>query len=321
VKVTVNVFESIELGVHLKKEDGIKPILDYIDSQLTAYMEEMEAPKRNLNIKDPRIHACIYFLAPRGHPMNDLDVTLISKIHKKVNLIPVIAKADSFTPEECKKYKELIMKTLEEQHTQLYPLSYIDTRIPNYPFALIGSEGEYEVAGKKVRGRKYKWGIAQVDNAEHCDFLQLKNLLIGDNFLDMLEKTELIYEEFRREHLTSKGVQDVLMESDDDFQEKVEKLEREKAEFAANMKKQEEAIKKQYDQKNQESDATYKKKEEELTKRRELLDAELEELKKRVTKEEEEIEAMGESNEDGDEKEEKKKKRKSLLLTKSLRRK
>jgi hypothetical protein len=29
------------------------------------------------------------------------------------------------------------------------------------PFAVIGSEQEYDVAGKKVRGRKYPWGVLE----------------------------------------------------------------------------------------------------------------------------------------------------------------
>ena len=46
------------------------------------------------------------------------------------------------------------------------------------PFSVIGAEGEVSVNGKPVRGREYLWGVAQVENEEHCDFVKLRNLLI-----------------------------------------------------------------------------------------------------------------------------------------------
>ena len=46
------------------------------------------------------------------------------------------------------------------------------------PFAVVGSNTVVEVGGKKVRGRLYPWGIAEVDNLSHCDFTTLRNMLI-----------------------------------------------------------------------------------------------------------------------------------------------
>src|SRR5947208_383905 len=43
------------------------------------------------------------------------------------------------------------------------------------PFAVVGAN--YEVTnpeGRKVRGRRYPWGIIEVDNEEHCDFVTLR---------------------------------------------------------------------------------------------------------------------------------------------------
>lgn len=47
------------------------------------------------------------------------------------------------------------------------------------PFSVIGSENQYENgAGKSVRGRKYLWGLAEVDNKDHCDFVTLRSTLL-----------------------------------------------------------------------------------------------------------------------------------------------
>ena len=45
-----------------------KPIIDYIDEQFEAYLQEELKVKRSLHsYHDTRIHACLYFLAPTGH--------------------------------------------------------------------------------------------------------------------------------------------------------------------------------------------------------------------------------------------------------------
>ena len=46
------------------------------------------------------------------------------------------------------------------------------------PFAVIGSDREVTVGGKKVLGRQTKWGFIEVENKRHCEFAQLRDMLI-----------------------------------------------------------------------------------------------------------------------------------------------
>jgi len=46
------------------------------------------------------------------------------------------------------------------------------------PFAVVGCDKEIELKNKKVRGRQYPWGIIDVDNEDHCDFIKLRQMLI-----------------------------------------------------------------------------------------------------------------------------------------------
>ena len=46
------------------------------------------------------------------------------------------------------------------------------------PFAIVGSTQMIEVKGKSVRGRLYPWGVVEVENPEHCDFLKLRTMLM-----------------------------------------------------------------------------------------------------------------------------------------------
>lgn len=69
------------------------------------------------------------------------------------------------------------------------------------PFAIVGSTQMIEVKGKSVRGRLYPWGVVEVENPEHCDFLKLRTMLIT-HMQDLQEVThDLHYENFRAQRL------------------------------------------------------------------------------------------------------------------------
>lgn len=57
------------------------------------------------------------------------------------------------------------------------------------PFAIVGSEDEIEVGGELVRARRYPWGIVQVDNPNHSDFLRLRTALLSTHLADLKEIT------------------------------------------------------------------------------------------------------------------------------------
>ena len=44
--------------------------------------------------------------------LKPLDVEFMKRLHEKVNIIPLIAKADTLTPDECREFK----KTVSQAH-------------------------------------------------------------------------------------------------------------------------------------------------------------------------------------------------------------
>lgn len=67
-----------------------KPIVEYIDAQFEAYLQEELKIKRSLfNYHDTRIHACLYFIAPTGHSLKSLDLVTMKKLDSKVLAAPV----------------------------------------------------------------------------------------------------------------------------------------------------------------------------------------------------------------------------------------
>lgn len=45
------------------------------------------------------------------------------------------------------------------------------------PLAIVGSEKNVIVDGKPVRGRKNRWGVINVEDERHCEFVYLRNFL------------------------------------------------------------------------------------------------------------------------------------------------
>merc|ERR1712002_855257 len=130
-----------------------------------------------------------------------------------VSIVPVIAKSDCLTMSEIKKLKARILEEIRGAGIKIYNLPDVDTDEDeeyklqvaqlreSIPFAVCGANAMVEVGGKKVRGRQYPWGIVDVENPEHCDFIKLRSMLIT-HMQDLQEVThDVHYENFRSERL------------------------------------------------------------------------------------------------------------------------
>lgn len=157
------------------------------------------------------------------------------------------------------------------------------------PFAVVGANTEVTTAdGRKVRGRRYPWGVIEVDNEEHCDFVKLRQMLIRTHMEELKEQTNnVLYEDYRTEKLTQMGVtQDSSV-----FKEvnPAVKQEEERALHEAKLAKMESEMKAVFQQKVHEKESKLKQSEDELYARhREMKEqlekqrAELEEKKARI---------------------------------------
>ena len=59
-------------------------------------------------------------------------------------------------------------------------------------------KADREAAGKKVRGRMYPWGVVDVENPLHSDFIKLRTFLISTHMQDLKDTTQDVhYENFR----------------------------------------------------------------------------------------------------------------------------
>lgn len=164
-----------------------------------------------------------------------MDIDVLRRLHKKVNIVLVISKADALTSLEMKKLKLNILADLEGHSIQLYQFPDCDSDEDedfkeqdrelkaSIPFAVVGSNTIIEVAGKKIRGRQYPWGVVDgeyslcynycfkkmanihpffvalsVENSSHSDFIKLRRMLISTHMQDLKDTThDVHYENFR----------------------------------------------------------------------------------------------------------------------------
>uniref|UniRef100_A0A8C7XFE1 Septin-7 n=1 Tax=Oryzias sinensis TaxID=183150 RepID=A0A8C7XFE1_9TELE len=206
VQLLLTIVDTPGFGDAVDNSGCWKSVTDYIDSKFEDFLNAESRVNRR-QMPDSRVHCCLYFIAPSGHGLKPLDTEFMKYLHEKVNIIPLIAKADTLTPEECQQFKRQIMKEIQENEIKIYEfpetedeeeMKLVKKIKDRLPLAVVGSNTIIEVDGKRVRGRKYPWGVAEVENSEHCDFMILRNMLIRTHMQDLKDVTNNVhYENFR----------------------------------------------------------------------------------------------------------------------------
>ncbi|KAF9244610.1 Septin-domain-containing protein [Melanogaster broomeanus] len=299
VRLHLTVVDTPGFGDFVNNDDSWRPILENIESRFDSYLEQENRVNR-LKIVDNRVHACLYFIQPTGHSLKQIDVEFMRRLHTRVNLIPIIAKADTMTDDEIADFKARILADIAHHKIQIFQaptyenedeetLAEAEEIASKIPFAVVGSDHVVETPeGRLVRGRAYPWGVIEVDNEEHCDFVKLRQMLVRTYMEELREYTnDVLYENWRTEKLLSMGVaQDSSV-----FREvnPSAKMQEERILHEAKLSKMEAEMKMVFQQKVQEKESKLKQSEEELYARhkdmKEALDkqrSDLEDKKRKI---------------------------------------
>ena len=123
-KVKLTVIDTPGFGDYVNNRDSWLPIVEFIDDQHEAYMRQEQQPQRHEKT-DLRVHACLYFIRPTGHTyvyffflhwfffntfarLKPLDIEIMKRLGTRVNLIPVVAKADTLTQNDLFVFKQRV---------------------------------------------------------------------------------------------------------------------------------------------------------------------------------------------------------------------
>lgn len=270
VKLKLTIIDTPGFGDYVNNDNSWQPILENIEARFDAYLEQENRVNRKRLI-DTRVHACVYFIPPTGHGLRPLDIEFMKRLHHRVNLIPIIAKSDILSDDEIKSFKARILEDIAFNKIQIYQTPIYDNDdaetiqenkdiILSIPFAVVGSDKPVKVGNKTIRGRKYPWGLIEVDNEEHCDFNKLRKMLIRTHMEELKEYTnEVLYEKYRSQKLISSEVNNSM-----DTLNPLNQLEDERKKHDLKMKKMEAEMKAVFDQKVQEKEAKLKQSEDDL---------------------------------------------------------
>ncbi|XP_048881160.1 septin 7b [Brienomyrus brachyistius] len=294
VQLLLTIVDTPGFGDAVDNSNCWQPVIDHIDSKFEDYLNAESRVNRR-QMPDSRVHCCLYFIAPSGHGLKPLDIEFMKRLHEKVNIIPLIAKADTLTPEECQQFKKQIMREIQEHKIKIYEFPEVDDEEESklvkkikdrLPLAVVGSNTTVEVNGKRVRGRQYPWGVAEVENGEHCDFTILRNMLIRTHMQDLKDVTNNVhYENYRSRKLaavTYNGVENDKNKSQLTKLDTVEgisplaQMEEERREHVTKMKKMEMEMEQVFEMKVKEKIQKLKDSEAELQRRHEQMKKNLE---------------------------------------------
>ncbi|KRX06260.1 P-loop containing nucleoside triphosphate hydrolase [Pseudocohnilembus persalinus] len=154
---------------------------------------------------DSRIHLCLYFL--QGPRIKQTDIKMMKKLQKYVNIIPILAKGDSYNQEEIIEIKQNLIKEAQTKQIHWFNIKETLRGNPEYlkkikegphgeapPFLIITSSKKIEVKPNTFAfGRNYKWGQVNLQDPDHSDFNLLYTLLIGHLSVDLINNTNYFF--------------------------------------------------------------------------------------------------------------------------------
>ena len=121
VRLRLNIVDTPGYGDLVNNDRCWDPIVKYIKDQHSAYLRKELTAQRERYIQDTRIHCCLYFIGPTGHALKPIDIVVLKKLSETVNVVPVIAKADSLTLEERQLFKDRIKEEFAFHNIRMYP--------------------------------------------------------------------------------------------------------------------------------------------------------------------------------------------------------
>lgn len=211
--IFLNLLNTHGIGENMDDTLCFDEVTSYLEQQFDIVLSEETRIRRNPRFEDTRVHIALYFIDPTGHGLRELDVEIMKRVARYTNVLPIIGKADSFSREELKQFKQKILNDLDRYNVPVYKfegdeedddmeaIEENQVLAGLQPFSVITSDERNE-DGKYVRA--YPWGTIMIDDEKLSDLSVLKNVLFGSHLQEFKDTTQnLLYENYRTDKLSS----------------------------------------------------------------------------------------------------------------------
>ncbi|AMD22971.1 HHR202Wp [Eremothecium sinecaudum] len=131
--ISLDIILAPGLGDNIDNSRIPGQVVKYLETQFDSVLNEEIRIKRNTRIMDTRPHACLYFIRATSRGLREFDTQLMKELCTKVNIIPIISKADLFTEQELVLNKKLIMRDIKANNIKIYDFAndkLEDTLVP-----------------------------------------------------------------------------------------------------------------------------------------------------------------------------------------------
>jgi septin family protein len=180
--------------------------IDRVVQEVKARFEEHEAARirggtefAQIEEEDSMYHVCLYFIQP--HRFTQIDEIFMKKLSPFVNLIPILAKADTMTQEEREKYLQEVRAKLKELPCK--PYEFDKAHVSDFVAKLGQDAAAMEAEGRPLdykmplaivaKDRVYDWGEAKASNPLHSDLLCLQQMVVRDEPYLLRKETKKLF--------------------------------------------------------------------------------------------------------------------------------
>jgi septin family protein len=186
-----------------------KAILDYIKSCSAQYFDmELNPTRRSTmhSIPDTRVDVVLYFLPP--HRLRRSDIRFIKLLTQAagVPVVPILAKADSMTPEELQAYRNEVDSALNRHGLWHFSHAALVAAGARHgpPFAVVAASTIDRSVGRFWPVRRYPWGCCESLLSAHSELPVVRRLLFESAYWELKTNTEKGYLKFRRDQCSEK---------------------------------------------------------------------------------------------------------------------
>ncbi|KAL1918968.1 uncharacterized protein VTP21DRAFT_2349 [Calcarisporiella thermophila] len=196
----------------------ILELVRYVESQFDTTLAEETKIRRNPKAFDAQVHVCLFLINPQNRGISESEARAINKLGKRVNILPVVAKADTLTIAQSNLIKSCIREQVYELPVFRFETNASDEEdiatdewadpeleeenrelLQLYPFSIISAESATNM------GRRYAWGFVNCLDPSHCDFTVVRAVLLVSHRQLLRDMTyRVYYERYRTEKLLAR---------------------------------------------------------------------------------------------------------------------